>query len=100
MMEFEFFVRVAGLAAVTVTVVQEILKLKFIPVNFANKYPVPTNILLSVGAAIVVVLKTTLEPVVWTDWVLLVATIATVAGMVYNTLFRNWTELKAMEGQS
>lgn len=97
-MEIEFFTRVAGLTALAVVAVQEILKLKFIPLGFANRYPVPTNIALSTIASALVVWRTSLQPAVWQDWVLLVATVAVVAGAVYNTLFRNWAELRAVEG--
>lgn len=99
-MEIEFFTRVAGLSALAVVAVQQILKLKFIPMAFANKYPVPTNILLSLVAAIIVVWQTALTPAVWTDWVVLVATISVVAAVVYNQLISKWTELREMEGQS
>jgi hypothetical protein len=97
-MELEFFTRTAGLSALAVVGVQQVLKLKFIPVAFANRYPVPTNILLSVLVSLIVVWKSSLEPVVWQDWLLLIATVSVVAGIVYNTLFRNWNELRATEG--
>lgn len=98
-MEVEFFSRVAGLAALAVVAVQQVLKLKFIPVGFANKYPVPTNILLSVVTSIIVVWRTALEPRVWTDWVILVATVSVVAAIVYNQLVSKWTELRETEGE-
>lgn len=98
-MDLAFFTQATALAAIAVVVVQQILKLKFIPVSFANKYPVPTNIVLSVVAAVVAVWQANIvQPIVWTDWVALVVTIAVVAAIVYNNLLRNWTELRATEG--
>lgn len=97
-MEIEFFTRVAGLSALAVVAVQQILKLQIIPTGIANKYPVPTNIVLSIITAAVAVWQTALQPVVWTEWVLLVGTISVVAAIVYNNLIRNWTQLRSMEG--
>jgi hypothetical protein len=98
-MELDLFTRIAGLAALAVVAVQQLLKLKFIPVAFANRYPVPTNILLSIIAALVVVWKTSLAPHTFADWLLLVATVAVVASIVYNNLLQRWTELRATEGE-
>lgn len=98
-MEIEFFTRVAGLSALAVVAVQQILKLNFIPVGFANKYPVPTNIVLSAVAAIIVVWQTSIQPVVWTDWLILGATISVVAAIVYNQLIKQWSELRQTEGE-
>lgn len=96
----EYFTYITGLSALAVVAVQQILKLKFIPVGFANRYPVPTNILLSVAAAVFVVWKDqVLQPVVWTQWVALIATVSVVAAIVYNQLIGRWDELKASEGE-
>lgn len=97
-MEIELFARVAGLAGLSVLAVEEILKLKVIPLSFANRYPVVTNILLSVIAALVAVWQGHLNPNHWTDWVVLVATIAVVAAITYNQLIGKSPELKSMEG--
>lgn len=98
-MEIEFFAEVAGLAAIGVVVVQQILKLKFIPANFANKYPVPTNIVLSVIASLIAVWQASpITPVDWQGWVILVTTVSVVAAMIYNNVLKNWTELRATEG--
>jgi hypothetical protein len=95
----QYFTHVTALAALAVVAVQEILKLKIIPISIANRYPVPTLILLSMIASLGVVWQTTLMPVAWTDWVLLVSTVAVVAAIVYNMTFKNWAQLKAMEGE-
>lgn len=98
-MEFEFFTQAAALAAIGVVIVQQILKLKFIPVGFANRYPVPTNIALSVVASVIAVWQAaTYAPVTWLDWVLLVITVSVVAAIIYNSLLQNWHELRETEG--
>lgn len=93
-----FINNVTILSALAVLALHQILKLKFIPIGFANKYPVPTLILLSIGAAAVAVLTTPVTATSWTDWLLLVVTIAVVAAVVYNSTIRNWAELRASEG--
>lgn len=84
-------------AAGVVLLVQQILKLKIVPLAFANKYPVPTNIVLSIIATLVLV------PVQWSmnnigHLVLQVVTVGVTAAIAYNQLFGKWTELRAMEG--
>lgn len=99
-MELAFFVQATALAAVGVVIVHQILKLKIIPLAFANRYPVPTNILLSIIAAIIAVYASKVAvPVTLIDWGLLVLTISVVAAIIYNNLLRPWVELKAMEGE-
>lgn len=94
------FTHITALSALAVVAVQQILKLKAIPIGFANRYPVPTNILLSVVAAVVVTWRDLVkQPQSWTDWVLLVATVSVVAAVVYNSTLRNWSQLRAMEGE-
>lgn len=100
-MDFAFFTQATALAALAVVVVQQILKLKFIPIGFANRYPVPTNIILSIVAAAVAVWQADVpHPLIWTDWVALVGLISVVAAITYNNLLRNWQELREMEGDS
>lgn len=99
-MDLAFFTQATALAAIGVVVVQQILKLKFIPVAFANRYPVPTNIVLSVIASVIAVWQSnTTTPVTWTDWVALVVLVSVVAAIIYNNLLRNWTELRATEAE-
>jgi len=86
------------LSALAVTIALEILKLKVIPLSFANKYPVPTNIALSAVASGIVVWHSSLPPMDWTGWLLLVGLIATVAAMVYNVLIKNWDQVRNLEG--
>lgn len=96
----EYLNHVGVLAGLAVLLVQQILKLKFIPIAFANRYPVPTNIILSFIAAIVVVWQANVKaPVAWTGWIQLIATISLVAAFSYNMTLRNWPELRAVEGE-
>lgn len=94
-----FFLHVTLLASLAVVAVQQIAKLNVVPIAFANRYPVLTNILLSVIASIIVVWRTALSPQSWTDWLLLVATVSVVAAITYNATIRNWAQLRAMEGE-
>lgn len=94
------YAKITALSALAVVAVQQILKLKAIPVSFANRYPVPTNIILSIIAALIAVWQSNMvNPTTWQSWTLLVATIAVVAAIVYNSTLRNWKELRDMEGE-
>lgn len=85
----EYFTQVTALAALAVVAVQQILKLNVIPVYFANKYPVATNVVLSIIASIIVNMQTTVNLVGWVSWVVYVATISVVAAVTYNMTLRN-----------
>lgn len=96
----EFFNHVTVLGGLAVMVLQQILTLKVVPVAFANRYPVPTLIVLSTIAAIGAVLLDKIPtPVAWTDWILLTVTIGITAAFVYNHTIRNWVQLRALEGE-
>ena len=93
----EFLTQASLAAAGVVLLVQQILKLKVVPLAFANRYPVPTNIVLSVIATLVLV------PIQWSfdnvgHIVMQVATVAVTAAIAYNQLLSKWTELRATEG--
>ena len=94
----EFLTHATALASLAVVAVQQILKLKIVPNQFANKYPVPTLIILSVIAAIVVHLQANVVVHGWTAWLTLVASIGVVAAITYNMTLRNWSQLRSMEG--
>lgn len=95
----EFFTEVTALAALAVVAVQQILKLNVIPIYFANRYPVPTNIGLSIIAAVVVQWQNMVNLVNWVDWVVYVATIAVVAAVTYNMTLRNSDELQRVSSK-
>lgn len=98
-MELEFFNHITVLTGLAVMLVQQILTLKAIPVSFANRFPVPTLIVLSVIASIIAVWQTAVvQPTSWTDWVLLVASVGVTAAITYNNTIRNWAQLREMEG--
>lgn len=85
----EIFNQYTALAALAVVAVQQILKLNVIPVYFANKYPVATNVVLSAIAAVVVDWNNLVSLVGWADWVTEVAAIVVVAAITYNMTLRN-----------
>jgi hypothetical protein len=85
----ELFTEITALAALAVVAVQQILKLNVIPVFFANKYPVLTNVLLSAIAAVIVTWQTAITLVGWVEWVVYVATISVLAAITYNMTLRN-----------
>lgn len=85
----EYFAQITALAALAVVAVQQVLKLNVVPVYFANKYPVFTNIALSIIASVVVTYKTAINLVNWQQWVVYVATVSVLAAITYNMTLRN-----------
>jgi hypothetical protein len=96
----ELFSEITALAALAVVAVQQILKLNVIPVYFANKYPVITNIVLSIIASIVVQYQTAVNLVGWTDWVVYIATVSVVAAIAYNMTLRNEPTIQAASNKT
>jgi hypothetical protein len=92
------FLQITLLASGAVTIIHQILKLNIIPVAFANRYPVPTNILLSIVAAVVVNWQTVLKLHTVGAWLVEVGVISVVAAVTYNQLLAQWLELKQSEG--
>lgn len=85
----DFFTEITALAALSVVAVQQILKLNVIPVFFANKYPIITNILLSVVASVVVTWQNVIELTGWTEWIAYVGTLSVLSAVTYNMTIRN-----------
>lgn len=85
----EYFVQITALAALAVVAVQQILKLNVIPLYFANKYPVFTNIALSIIAAIVVTWQTAITLVGVGAWIAYVGTVSVLAAITYNMTIKN-----------
>lgn len=84
------FAEITALAALAVVAVQQILKLNVIPVYFANKFPVFTNIFLSIVAAVIVSWQTaTVNLVTVWDYVVYVGTVSVLAAITYNMTLRN-----------
>lgn len=95
----DIFTQLTLLAALAVVVVQQILKLKVVPVSFANKYPVATNVVLSVVASAVVVVKQgVIHLISWIDWLQLAGLISILAAITYNVTIAN-SGLKKYEGR-
>lgn len=85
----ELFSQWTALAALAVVVVQQILKLNVIPLYFANRYPVITNVILSVIAAVVVNWQTVVKLNNGWDWITEVAVVSVVAAITYNATLAN-----------
>ena len=93
----EFLTAAALSAAAVVVVVQEILKLRVVPLAFANRYPVATNVILSVVTTLFLV------PVEWSmdnlgHLLVQIGTVAVVAAIAYNQLVRP-SAVKELEGE-
>jgi hypothetical protein len=85
----EYFAQITALAALSVVAVQQILKLNVIPLYFANKYPVLTNLLLSIIASVVVTWQTAINLVGVGAWVAYVGTVSVLAAVTYNMTIKN-----------
>lgn len=85
----EVFAEITALAAISVTVVQQLLKLNAIPVYFANKYPLITNIALSIIASTVVTWQTAINLKTIAEWVAYVGTVVVLSAITYNMTLRN-----------
>lgn len=94
----DFLTHVTILAGLAVMAVQEALKLNWVAWKFPNEHPVPTLIVLSVGASVLTVWHHDVHPHAWTDWVQLVSTVGVTAAFVYNMTLDKWKSLRAMEG--
>lgn len=94
------FAEITALAALAVVAVQQILKLNVIPVFFANKFPVLTNILLSVLASVVVTWQTAINLVQWTEWVVYVGTVSVLAAITYNMTLRNSEAVQSVSNKT
>lgn len=98
-MEIVHLAQVALLAAGAVTVAHEILKLKLVPLAFANRYPVPTNIILSVIAALIVKWQDLATLHSFGQWAAFIGLVAVIAAVTYNQLIGKSEELKSIEGE-
>lgn len=96
----ELLERAVLAAGPIVMVVEELLKLRVVPLKLVNRHPVPTNLVLS---AIVTLLMAPLTGIdyQWSHWQeigslwLLTALSAAIA---YNQLLDKWDQLKRLEG--
>lgn len=99
-MPLEFLQQATAISAGAVLLVHEALKLMPLSfTNFANKFPVPTNIVLSVLATIFIVKPT------WSwdnmqDIAVTIGLIAVGAALAFNQLFANWKSLRTAEARA
>lgn len=91
----EYFAEVTALAALAVTAVHQILKLNVVPVYFANKYPLVTNILLSVAASVFVTWQKLIELNGWQAWLAYVGAISVLSAVTYNMTLKNSESVQA-----
>lgn len=96
----EYFAQITALAALSVVAVQQILKLNVIPVYFANKHPVLTNLALSAIASVIVTWQTAINLVQWTEWVVYIATVSVLAAITYNMTLRNSAEVQSVSNKT
>lgn len=85
----EYFTQITVAAGLAVVAVQQILKLNVVPLYFANKYPVITNVVLSVIASVIVSWQTAITLVTWLQWLTYIATVVVIAAVTYNMTLRN-----------
>ena len=89
------FATITALAALAVVAVQQILKLNVIPVFFANKYPLLTNIGLSIIASIIVTWQTIVDLTSVWAWIAYVGTVVVLSAITYNMTLRNSESVQA-----
>lgn len=93
------FAQVTLLAAGAVVVIQQVLKLNAVPVSFANRYPVFTNIALSILAAVYVKWQDLVNLSGVNDWLVQVGLVAVIAAVTYNQLIGRSAAIKSTEGE-
>lgn len=98
----DFLTQATVLGAGAVLLVQQILKLRILPVAFANRYPVPTNIVLSFIAALAITVPVAHLTFSWDNLDVILRTfglVAVGAAIAYNQLLSRWDQLKDSEGE-
>lgn len=98
-MDLAYFAQVTGLAALAVVVVQQILKARIVPVVFANRAPVLTNVLLSIVASVVVSWQTALTITTPAGWLAYTLLVSVVSAITYNNTIRNSAAIRSTEGE-
>jgi len=94
------FATITALAALAVVAVQAILKLNVIPVYLANKYPVLTNVVLSLLASVIVTWQTAVTLAGVLNWIAYVGTVSVLAAITYNMTLRNSTGYQALSNKT
>lgn len=83
------FAAITALATLAIVVVQQILKLNVIPLFFANKYPIITNIGLSLIASVVVTWQNLVQLSSLWEWAAYVGTLVVLSAITYNATLKN-----------
>lgn len=94
----DFITNATLIAAAAVVLVHQLLKLKIVPVTFANRHPVPTNIILSIIAVVIIRWNDFASLHGWAQWLTEVTVVAVAAAVTYNQLLAPWDGLKQIEG--
>lgn len=93
----EFLSAAAISAAAVVLVVTEVLKLRIVPLAFANRYPVITNVILSVFVTFFLVpVEFSLDNI--GHLLVQIGTVAVIAAIAYNQLVSR-SAIKELEGE-
>jgi hypothetical protein len=97
----DFINHITVLLGLAVLASQQVLKL--IPMGFtafANKYPVLTNIAISIIATAMAAVTNHYNPHSWTAWIGAVATCSLVAALLYNQLIGRSPVVKSLEAKA
>lgn len=96
----DYFTQITVAAGLAVVAVQSILKLNVVPLYFANKFPVITNVVLSVVASLIVSWQTAITLVTWLQWLTYIATVVVIAAVTYNMTLRNSDALQKVSNKT
>lgn len=94
------FAMITALAALSVVAVQQILKLNVIPLYLANKFPILTNIVLSIIASIIVTWQTAVQLTTVGAWIAYVGTVSVLAAITYNSTLKNSEAVQAASNKT
>jgi len=93
------FAEITALAALSIVAVESILKLNVVPITFANRFPVTTNVLLSIAASIIVTWKTMIILTGLSQWVAYIATLSVLSAITYNMTLRNSYKIQSLSNK-
>jgi len=94
----ELLASLAVLAAASVVVAVQILKMDIVPSNVANKYPVQTNLAVSFVASIIVCIVPALngQNISTLDYIFVALSTPVIASITYNQLVKKMVEDKPL----
>lgn len=96
----ELLERAVLAAGPIVLVVEELLKLRVVPLDWVNRHPVPANLVLSAAVTALMAPLTGIayELANWQEIASLWLLTALTAAVAYNQLLSKWDQLKRLEG--